>query len=193
MTNKNQSDRYNGIAIVLHWLTVLVIATIYLTIYWRNHLASSDLQAWVGIQMHMSLGLSLIVLLTLRIVWRCSCPAVKTNRWANAAHVLLYIFVFLSALSGGLSLAEYLLQYGGKITFFLVYEINFSQVSKSLQLNALQLDIVSSKSETAHLWLGRWLLPSLIALHSLAALSHHFVFKHNTLNRMLFRPLTNRK
>lgn len=178
MDLKNRSDRWGGISQLLHWAIVLLLAWI----------------AWLGLTMvdlpntpakistyalHKSLGLTLLALVTLRLVWRlyagAPAPVAGTPGWqariASLTHVGLYVLLFAMPLSGWLfnSASGYPLQW-----------------FKRFNLPALAgrdpglAELAGNLHEA-----GFWLLATLVMLHAGAALYHHFVQRDDTLRRML--------
>ena len=92
--------RYDAITILLHWVTALLVVTLFgLAEFWgflpRGTPLRHELQG-----LHISLGLVLAVVATLRVVWRLmfgrTLPEIESTLpyWAaKGVHYLLYILL----------------------------------------------------------------------------------------------------
>ncbi len=75
MTWKNTASHYGKLSIGLHWLMLLLIATVYFTMEYRGLFPKgSDGRALMK-QLHFMLGLSILTLVWLRILTRLIAPA----------------------------------------------------------------------------------------------------------------------
>ena len=176
--NTADAVRYNRSMILMHWLMLLLLAAVYLCIEWRElYPKGSDprntLKAW-----HFMLGLSvwLLVLMRLIIRWRTEIPPItpKPPAWqtlmSKLVHVLLYLFMLGMPMVGLL-----IVNFEGHAVSLFGWELpvlvgEHQQLAESLE------DWHETVGEAAY-----WL----IGLHTAAAVLHHYVFKDNTLRRML--------
>lgn len=180
MQLRNRPDRWAPVSQLLHWGTLVLLVWL----------------AWLGLTMvdmpnappkinayalHKSLGLTLLVLVTLRLAWRLFAgaprPVAGTPRWqariASLTHVGIYVLMFAIPLSGWLfnSASGYPLQW--------FKQFNLPAIAgRDAGLADLARDV--------HEW-GFWLLLLMVAAHAGAALYHHFVQRDDTLRRMLPR------
>lgn len=166
---------YSRLSIALHWLMLALLAAVFACIELReNYPRGSDiregLKTW-----HFMLGLSVFVLVWVRLFARRRMPWLATDggwtRWpALAVHVALYGGMIVLPLLGWLTLSAE----GDPIPFF----------GLSLPpLIAADHDL-AERLEDLHKTIGEagyWL----IGLHALAALFHHYGLKDGTLRRML--------
>jgi len=178
MSWKNTAKRYGLLSIGFHWLMLLLIIAIYACIELRElYPKGSDprnaLKTW-----HFMLGLSVFLLVWLRLAVRLLQPIPEhqlgINPWqasaAKAMHYVLYLFMISMPLMGWLILSTE----GKNIPFF-----GFELPS----LMAENHDIAESIEEIHEIVGTAGYI--LIALHTLAALFHHYLLKDNTITRIL--------
>jgi cytochrome b561 len=178
MDADRMNGRYSGIAQLLHWGIVALLI-------WQYSLA---LRAWrlpVGevkvalLNTHRSVGITLLVLMIARLLWRRASPPPKlppsikpAGRWlALANHRLLYAIVVVLPLSGWLlSNAA-----GVTVSYFGAFDLPGIVRADAGMLHQMKL---------THLLLNT-LLMCFVALHLLAVLRHQFLLKDRVLARML--------
>jgi cytochrome b561 len=178
MTLKNTADRWGAVSQLLHWLVVLLIATIAvigLTMVDMNN-GPPKIKIYA---LHKSLGLTLLTLVVLRLLWRVYAGAPKpvegTPHWqeriASLTHWALYALMFAMPISGWVfnSSSGYPLQY-----FALFNLPKIAQRSEDL----------AQLSRNVHEY-GFWLLLALVVAHAAAAFYHHLFQNDATLTRML--------
>lgn len=105
----NNSARYGTIAMSLHWLIAgAVIANICLGLYMSEILADRDPSRIEILQLHKSVGLTVLTLSLTRLGWRLINPAPplpnSISPWlrilARGMHYLLYFLIIAIPLSG---------------------------------------------------------------------------------------------
>jgi cytochrome b561 len=173
-------DRYSRLSISLHWLMLLLIAATYACIelrefYPRGSDPREALKSW-----HFMLGLSILLLVLVRIAARFVAPAppiipapsVWQQRVAKLVHLALYLLMIGMPIAGWLILSAE----GKPIPFFGLELPALINPDKTLA------EWIEEIHETAGT-VGYYL----IGLHALAALFHHYVVRDNTLARMLPR------
>jgi len=175
----NSVERYGWVSILLHWLIAIVLIAMYFVGDYMVELDYYDTWYHRAPQIHKEVGVVIGVLMVFRLLWnalQASPHHVGNNKavvkfMAKSAHFFLYALVFLLVVSGYLiSTAK-----GQGIDVFGLFE-----------LPALLPDD-KDRGELAgkiHEWIGLGFM-ALIALHALASLLHHFIFKDQTLKRML--------
>jgi cytochrome b561 len=175
-TASRTGDRYTSPAIFFHWAIFLLVALAYLAIEIRGPRGSDSRTFWTGI--HFWAGTLVLGLSVLRLVWRlwAGAPEELTgNRLlafiARAAHLALYVFIFVQPLLGML-----MVNAGGR-------PVNLAWVNVSFTLIGTD-SIARPWLKDAHEWLGN-LFYWVIGLHALAAIAHHVVFKDRTLRRII--------
>lgn len=180
MNTLTSSDRYSKLSIALHWLMVLVIAAVFATIELRtNFPRGSDIRE--GLKMwHFMLGLSILLLVLVRIVARLTTPAPSElpgePAWrrlvSKGTHLVLYALMLGMPIAGWMILSAE----GEPIPFFGLELPPLIAPNKDLAHDIEELHELGGE-------IGYWL----IGLHALAALFHHYVLKDNVLLRMMPR------
>ncbi len=191
MKLRNTKERFGAIAMSLHWIVALLFLMLYASVYFRHWFTEpkTDLN-WTALQLHLSLGLTVMVFVGLRILnklWDRTPEEVPGTRLehmaAKSAHYLLYAVMIIMPLSGYFGT-------GVNTEFFGLFEIpQFRDtflyqmvVTDTMGLNWEQfekpIDFIHKKSGAYFVWV-------LISAHIAAALFHHFHRKDNTLRRML--------
>lgn len=178
MTANIEPKRYAPLSIVLHWAMFLLIAGAYAAILLReNFERGSDmrdgLKAW-----HFTIGLTILALLVIRIAARylnarpqiTPPPAAWQMHLSKGVHLALYVFMLAMPLLGWTILSAE----GAAIPF---YGLELFPLVSPDEAFADQVQDVHETIGT----IGYWL----IGLHAAAALVHHYVFKDDTLKRML--------
>lgn len=169
---------YSSLSIALHWLMLLLIVAVYAAINLREfYPRGSDIREAFKMW-HFMLGLSVFVLVLVRIVARVTggTPAITPQppKWqklvAKVTHFGLYALMIGMPIGGWLILSAS----GKPIPFF------------GLELPALvapNKDFAGQIKEIHETFgtVGYYL----IGLHAVAALFHHYIAKDNTLRRML--------
>jgi len=176
---KNTDNHYGWITITLHWLVAIIIIGLFALGYWMVELGYYDPWYKQGPDIHRSIGLILFVLMLFRVAWKIIETKTKSleshNKIEQVAgsltHKLLYLLVFVIMFSGYLiSTAD-----GRAIEVFQWFTI------PSLgELFTNQEDIAG----LIHQYVA-YAMITLVALHAMAALKHHFIDKDKTLTRML--------
>ena len=113
MNWKNTDSRYGTLSITMHWLMFLLLVAVYACIELREfYPKGSDLRSALK-TWHFMLGLSVLVLVSLRLGLRLSqvIPSIQKTppQWqmllAKAIHISLYVFMILMPLAGWLILS----------------------------------------------------------------------------------------
>jgi len=172
----NASERYTGVAIVLHWLLALLIVVAFgVGLYMAdlpNSLAKLKLYNW-----HKWAGVTILLLSAVRLAWRLTHrpPAdVPAPRWqqlaAHATHHALYALFFLVPLVGW----AYSSAKGFPIVWFGVLPLpDFVPKDEALA------ELIKPWHESL-----AWLMALLVVLHIAAAIKHHVIDRDGLINRM---------
>ena len=175
---------YNHISIFLHWLIALgILCMIPLGAYMHGlPLSPSKFQLYL---VHKSLGITILMLVLVRLLWRLThtppaLPLSMTALEQKLAHAMqhaLYLFMITSPITGWLMSSAF-----GKpvILFDAIPLPDLVAPSEALGDTFKLLHMISNIS-----------LSTLISLHVLAALKHHFKDKDEVLVRML--PILSRR
>ncbi|MEJ7746807.1 MAG: cytochrome b [Luteimonas sp.] len=180
MSLKNTADRWGPVSQSLHWLVVLLIigqGIVGLTMGdLRNGLDKIQIYA-----LHKSFGLTILGLVTLRLLWRwfagTPLPVPGTPTWkkriASLSHWGLYALLFAIPISGWVlnSVAGFPLQWFGLINLPDIIDKNDGLREAARDLHGALF----------------WILIGLALVHAAAAFYHH-LFQHDaTLARMFPR------
>jgi cytochrome b561 len=173
-------SRYSKASIVLHWGMVALIAAVYATIESRTLFErGSDIREGVK-TWHFMLGLTVFVLVWLRIAARLLWPAPPIAptppRWQRAISAIVHGFLYILMI--GMPIGGWLILSGeAKVIPFWGFELPpLMAPDKAL----------AHKIEEVHETLGTigyWM----IGLHAVAALVHHYIWKDSVLRRMWVR------
>lgn len=180
MTLKNTAERWGAVSQLFHWIIValiLLMAYLGLTmVELPNGPRKINIYA-----LHKSIGLTILMLVTLRLAWRlyagAPAPVAGTPGWqhriAAVTHFGLYALLFTMPLSGWVfnSSAGYPLQW------FKLF---------NLPAIAARNENLRELSGTAHTAMF-WVLVALVLAHAGAAFYHHLFQNDDTLTRMLPR------
>ncbi len=177
MSGSDRPERYTTTAIVLHWLIALMVVAQIAFGWWMLQIPKDPVGPRVdAFNLHKSTGLSILLLVAVRITWRRMHPVPALPpmpAWqAKAArinHLLLYACLVVQPLSGyiGSAVSGYPVRYFGMLLP--------AWAPKNIPLKEV-LSVVHLASS--------WLLVAAIVLHVSAALKHQFVDRDNLLRRM---------
>lgn len=171
-------NRYSTVSLVLHWgIAALVVAQVLLI---SAHEAFDNEETRQFINLHKSVGLSILILTLGRIGWRVANPAIPLPeampRWqklvARATHVLFYVLLLAMPLVGWTAMSAF----GSPIDWFGLFDWPLLPMAQDRALGRALMDVHE---------LAAKLLYVLIFLHVAGALKHHFVDRDNVLHRML--------
>ena len=162
----------------MHWLMLVLLVAVYATILLRElYPKGSDpreaLKIW-----HFMLGLSVFVLVFLRITLRIAGAAPRIvptpPHWQHLTavimHLVLYLFLIAMPLLGWMTLST-----AGKPVPFFGLELP-AIWPKDKEFSSTLKDLHQTIGEVGYY---------LVGLHAAAALFHHYVVRDNTLSRML--------
>ena len=175
---RNSKHAWGLIAISLHWIIALLIfAELALgTIAEGLKVSPQKFELFVW---HKSIGITILLLVVFRIVWRLSNPTPVAHegaaRWekrlAQLGHGLLYILMIAVPLTG------WWVSDTSRIPFRWFWSVPVPD------LMAPDRDL-SALAATVHGILTKLLL-LVVVLHIIAALRHHVLLRNDTLLRML--------
>lgn len=179
MTWKNTADRWGPVSQALHWLVVALVLMLAIVGLNLDSLPKTPKYFWV-FTMHKSVGITVLVLVLVRIGWRlyagAPAPVPGTPSWqariASATHVLLYALLLAMPLSGWLYDSA-----SGLRPFRWFGMVAMPKL-------AAPDEALAGRAHDAHEWLF-WVLVALVAMHAAAAFHHHLFRNDPTLSRML--------
>lgn len=175
---KNTERHYGLIAILLHWLMAFIIFGLFGLGLYMVDLTYYDPWYKDSLDLHKSIGMTLLLLFFLRLCWKAinqSPKPLKGPKWeqvvATITHHSLYLLLFLLMLSGYLiSTAD-----GRGVGVFNLFEI---------PALPFQFDQQEDIAGSIHEFLA-WTLITLASLHGLAAFKHQFINKDGGMMRMI--------
>ncbi len=187
----NTTNNYGIVAKWLHWLTAVLFLCSYGTVYFRHWFTEKETTAnWIALQLHLSVGVTIAVIVILRIIWRLSNK--KPNPEAGTriqhfairiGHYALYVIMIVMPLTGYIGT-------GVNTEYFLMFDIakfESTAIFTSVVNNGLGMTFKELEKPVDFIHkelLGEYLVWMLIAGHVLAALYHHFIKKDRTLYKM---------
>lgn len=177
MNWRNTPTCWGGVAQLLHWLIALMIIALAALGLLMDELPTSMTKVRLY-SLHKSLGMTVLLLVILRLGWRLfdrrpgypsAMPAWQV-RLAEVTHGLLYVLLLAIPLSGWLynSASNFPLRWFGLISLPAL-----TGPDKALKTLALDLH-----------GFGFYLLAVLFVVHVAAALKHHYIDRDDTLRRM---------
>jgi len=175
---KSTTIRYSTVSIIMHWVMLGLLIAVYSCIELRELFPKGSLPRETLKTWHFMLGLSVFLLVWLRLLVRLfnKPPRIEPPlpQWqvsfGKLIHILLYALLIVMPLLGWLALSAE----GAAIPFF------------GLQLSPLigEKEILAEWFEEIHETIGTAGY-FLIGIHALAALFHHYIRRDNVLVRML--------
>lgn len=163
---------YNAFAKFLHWTIAILIIV--------NYIMGLVLDETKWYTIHKQIGLTILLLVVLRIIWRLSSHyprplasiVLVEQVLAYVGHVLLYILMLLIPIFGVLLVQGH----GHSLMIWGIIKLPTIILPQARSVNHLIVQW--------HLWLANAII--VIALgHALIALIHHFILKDRLLLRML--------
>lgn len=181
MQNFKAPQQWNRWSQALHWLIAFLILCMGIIGLIMVKLPPKPSLFWVYTT-HKSLGITILVLVGLRVIVRLLTQAPPPlsgmpawqHRVAQITHLALYGFMF------GLPVTGWLLDSASGLRPFRLFGL--VQMPKLVTPNPA----LSLQMHTFHEW-GFWLLICLVIVHGGAALFHHFIQHDQTLIRMMPR------
>ncbi|MGH7022207.1 MAG: cytochrome b [Caulobacteraceae bacterium] len=180
--------RYSAVAMTLHWLiAALILGNIALAWYFNTQHGLARLGP---IQIHKSIGITVLTLSILRVIWRFASPPPPLpaflRGWerlaAQGVHVLFYVIMLGMPLTGWAMTSASRLIRIEPITWFGLFQ--WPTMTALANLPPARMKQAHDFFESLHNN-GAKLAYALIAVHVLAALRHQFIRKDEILWRML--------
>ncbi len=183
--------RFTGVAIALHWLMAVVIAVNVGLALSVDFLPDSAVRP--VIDLHKSLGITVLGLVILRVLWRLSHPPPALpagySPWerfsAHGVHYLLYMMMLVLPLSGWLHDSAWRDAATHPMRLFWTFE--WPRLQFIATLPAGLKEELHTRFGELHTWLGYGLY-ALFALHVGGALKHQWFDREAELQRMLPSP-----
>lgn len=167
--------QYDGFSILLHWLTVALVATLWILGQTLSFFPKGAPRE-AALSTHIVLGMSVAVVLAVRIAWRASAgrrlPLADSGRMGRIAHSVHYGLYVLLVVTVMLGLSRAWL--GGNQVFhwFAFSKPAFATRPLTGNVGGLHGDLAD-------------IVVIVAGLHAAAALAHHYVLRDSVLRRML--------
>jgi len=168
---------YGTTAKVFHWLIVALLVVQY-SIGWLMPDLHRGMQPGIGMTLHISIGMTILILIMLRLAWRLThrvAPESSLAPWqrlgSEALHWLLYTLVLATTLTGWL-FASFR---GWSVALFYLFPMPMLASDNASAGKAI--DGLHQAME--------WTLLVLIGLHFVVALAHLFIYRDRVMQRML--------
>jgi len=171
----NSHKEYGLLAKLFHWITVIILILQIPFGFYLVGLEFSDRRIDLE-NIHILIGIAFFYITLFRLIWKFFNPsAADGNSFfkgqifiAKANHFLLYLSIFSITISGILKKL-----YMGEKLNFLFFEYGLKK--DNFQLADLYYEV--------HIY-ANYLLIFLVALHILAVIVHHFIFKDKILDKI---------
>ena len=175
---KDSPSGFGLISILIHWITAPLILFLFGLGVYMVDLTYYDDWYHTAPELHISLGLLLLLFMLVRLVWRIFNPSpveLSENTLQRIAAKLvksaLYLFIFTVIISGYLiTTAE-----GQPASMF-----GFLKFPVLVELAPANVDLAGK----IHEYLA-WGIIALVIAHILGALFHHFILRDRTLVRII--------
>ena len=188
---KNTAESYGSIAKWLHWGTAVLFLGSYVSVYYRHWFTEKETpENWIALQLHLSIGVTIAVVVVLRIIWRLTNrvpdpePGTKLEHLAaHVGHLALYAIMVIMPVTGYIGT-------GVNTEYFFLFDIpKFESTGLFTALVSDGLGMTFKEFEKPVDFIhkdimGAWVVWLLILGHISAALYHQFVKKDRTLNKM---------
>jgi cytochrome b561 len=180
--------RYTTIAIVLHWIVaILIIINIALGFFADS---VPDSYARSVVDLHKSIGITVLGLVILRILWRAAhqpppMPAAYSplkRLLAHAAHGTLYLLILALPISGWMHDSAWKAAATHPMSLYGV--IPWPRIGWIENVEPVQKEHLHDVFFAAHVYFG-YALYLLLALHIIGALKHQFWDREAELHGML--------
>ena len=171
----NSQSEYGLLAKLFHWVTfIILIAQVPFGFYLVGLEFSEERIELENI--HILIGMTIFYLTLFRLIWKFFNPSPSEIRGffkgqafiGKANHFLLYLSIFAITISGILKKL-----YTGETLNFIFFKYGFENDNFVLAETYYEVHIYAN-----------YLLLTLVTLHILAVIVHHFVFKDKILNKI---------
>jgi len=176
MQIKNTRHRYGLISSLFHWVSaILVISTFSLGFYLAS--LSWGIEKFNLVDIHASIGCTIVLFVILRMLWRFNSPAPKpivTSKIQGFAMYMVHLTLLLLLIALFSSGYIMISSGGNPVKLFDIFFMPELQQSSS----------TAKQFRNFHEILV-WTFIGVLSLHVLAALFHHFIKRDATLKRIM--------
>ena len=181
-------DRYDRVAMALHWLiAILLIGNILIAWYFKTLHGLAQIGP---VQWHKSIGITVLLLSLARLAWRLISPPpplpASVAGWERRAALLVYGLFYLVMIA--MPLTGWAMVSASQLIFIfpmrLYGVIPWPAIGPLTHLPAAQMKAAHDSFAAAHGLLAK-LAYALILLHVGAALRHQFIRRDTVVSRMV--------
>ncbi len=180
--------RYTGIAITLHWVVAILLVVNVVLALIVDAIPADYIRP--TIDMHKSLGITILGLVLLRVLWRFShrppaMPARYTpleRAGAHAAHAVLYLLILVMPISGWMHDSAWKESATHPMTLFGM--IPWPRIGWIEHSDPARKEYLHTAFYAVHEY-AAYALYALLALHIVGALKHQFWDREPELQRMM--------
>jgi cytochrome b561 len=185
------NNRYGNVAVFLHWIIALfIIANVYIGLDFPQREPGGPFPPKPLLPLHISLGLSVLVLSVVRLLWRLAHkppphpPTMKgwEIKLAGVAHVAFYFLIIAMPMSGWAILSAHV-----NARWLSLFGIPVPPLPVGGGMSEAEVEVLHDQFVEVHEILTLYVLVALLALHVGAVLKHHLFDKDPTIKRMLPR------
>jgi cytochrome b561 len=182
MNTQTHTDRYDRVAVFLHWtIALLIIIMIAVGLTMGDYPIKYK---FIAYNLHKSTGLTILALSLFRLYWRLSHKPPHLPEGmsgfekfaAKSTHWMFYFLIIAMPLSGWIMVSA---DAKFPTVFFWLFQMPQFPLPAAYDTHATH-----EKFEWLHYWLAMGTL-GLLALHVGAALKHHLINRDSVLRRML--------
>lgn len=191
MTLKNTAYNYGIVARSLHWVTAFLFLVSYCSVYYRHWFTEEKTpENWTALQLHLSIGISLAVVIMLRVIWRninrvpTAEPGTPLEHMAaHVGHYILYAMMISMPLTGYIGT-------GVNTEYFFLFDIpKFENTAVFQTVVADWMGLGFKEFEKPIDFFHKDIMGSLIVWllilgHVSAALYHHHIKRDRTIIKM---------
>jgi cytochrome b561 len=182
-----QIARYTRLAMLFHWLVAAMIIVNVALVLTVDSLPKTFERPMIDL--HKSLGLTVLGLAIMRLLWRFAHPAPAyppayapwERKLAHAAHIILYLLIFLMPITGWIHDSAWKGAAGNPLNLFWV--IPWFRIGAIAHQDPATKEQIHSLFFAIHSALG-YVLYAMVAVHILGALKHQFIDREPELQRM---------
>jgi cytochrome b561 len=172
-------QQYTLTAQALHWITAALMFTVLPVAWVMMNMPETAHARGLLFTLHKSIGLSIVMLVAIRLTWRAMHPAPPLTRglgrWEKGAAIVSHWMLYVVLI--GMPMSGYLLDATGgyPISYFGLFSVPVLP----------KIPALANAATWVHVAVGQWLVYALILLHVAATVWHVSVRRDGVLNRML--------
>ena len=180
-------QKYASTAVVLHWLIALCILCNVILGIGANYVPDEFVRPMIDL--HKSIGITVLALVLARIAWRLSHKPpplpVDYSRLerltAHSAHALLYVLILLIPITGWIHDSAFSQAAAHPLILFWI--IPWFRLGFIVHLNPVIKEQIHGLFGAIHTYLG-YVLYGVVGLHIIGALKHQIIDKEPEIERM---------